>query len=541
MENEITYDQLNEFDNILIWGAGYHTEEVLRFYKSFFATKHVWVTDKNKAGELVAGYKILASDVINYANVGLTVVMSSLHHGEIENTLRNVYNFQGAIVGLYTFRRALLELDAYEECTCHLSDFIHHMVSGLESYSYDYIYKEKFARYRKIKLFAWWASSIGEAMRYLLAYYYDVFKNREENEYYLLIPYINGNDFANGRLIEMVSRVIPMITYNNCHFWEYLLKKYPERFDYETYNMFNGILINAQDPFDPRLCTGDFCDMKFPLLSYTEEEKREVECKLKEMGISGEYVCIFVRDGAYLQHQTGNSTYSFNDIRDMDINCFKSAEEYLAEKEIKTIRMGKIVSGPIDLPNCIDYATEYHCDLMDIYLSGTCKFYAGNLSGAINMAHFQGVPTVMLGVVQIGGSNSYSYRSDDIYVPKKVYSKRKKRFLCFTEMWDAEMAANAEILHYYQDQKLEFIECSQEEVRDAIIEMNEKIDGMYVEDEQEKELQKRYHTLLNSWIEKRGYPRSYFLHCNVSGSFIKKNVFLLEEHEKYGSAVSIKE
>ena len=532
MVNKVTFDQLNRADNILIWGAGYHTEEVLRFYKSFFEGKRLCITDKNKAGESIAGYKILASDGIDYANIDLVVIMSALYHDEIVNTLRHEYDYQGLTVGLYVFRRILCELDSYEECRCHLDDFINHMENGTQSYSYDSIFEEKFKQYKKIKMFAWWASSIGESIRYLLAYYQDVFRNKPEDEYYLLVPYINVNDFANGRFIEIVSRTMPVITYDNCHFWKYLLKKYPNRFDCESYNDFNGILVDAWDQFDPRLCNGYFCDMKFPIISYTPEEEKEAAEVLKLMGISGEFICIFARDSAYLQRQTGNPVYSFNDRRDMDIGAFESAEGYLAEKEIKTIRMGKIVNGPVELSNCIDYATEWHSDLMDLYLLGKCKFYAGSLSGIATLAQIQSVPVVVLGGVAIWGYNSTPFRSTDIYVPKKVYSKKEKRFLRFTEMWDAEITARFGTSDYYQQQGLEFVECSQEDVRDAIIEMNEKVDGVYMEDEQERELQKKYHALFNSWIEKHGYQHSYFIDCNISGSFIKKNAILLEEYEE---------
>ena len=385
-------------------------------------------------------------------------------------------------------------------------------------------------------MFAWWASSIGESIRYFTAYYYDAFRNKADDEYYLLVPYINGNDFANGRLIEIVSRTMPVVTYDNCHFWKYLFQKYPERFDWESYNDFNGILINASDQFDPRMTKGCFRDMKLPVISYTLEEEIEARHKLELMGISGEFVCLFVRDGTYLQHQTKNSAYALNDIRDSDISSFESAEDYLAEKGLKTIRMGKVVKGSINLPNCVDYAMEYHSDLMDLWLLEKCKFYVGNLSGIVTLAQIHGVPTVYIGVAEFGKHQSVPYRSDDIYVPKKVYSKKEKRFLFFTEMWDAEVAAKSQIkmAHYYQEQELEFVECSQEEVREAIIEMNEKIDGTYVEDLQEKELQERYHTLLDSWIEKNGYQDFYFWRGNISGSFIRKNAFLLEEHVETG-------
>lgn len=531
MERKVTYEQLNKSNRILIWGAGYHTEEVLRFYPSFFEGKQIWVTDKNKAGGTVAGYKILASNEIDYENIDLAVIMSAIYHDEIADALKDEYNYQGLIVGLYVFRRALCELDSYEECRCHLADFIHHMENGTQSYSYDYIFNEKFAHYRKIKLFAWWASSIGEGIRYLLAYYHNAFKNKPDDEYYLLVPYINVKDFANGRFIEIVSRTIPMITYDNCHFWEYLIERYPERFDCESYNDYNGILVNAHEQFDPRMCNDCFVDVKFPIISFTKEEEKEAAAKLELMGITGQFACIFVRDSAYLQQQTGNSAYFFNNHRDGNMEFFTKAEEYLEKKGIKTLRMGKVVNSSTELPNCIDYATKYHSDLLDMYLLGKCKFYAGNVSGIACLAQLESVPVVFLGLTCIWGNNCLPYRSEDIYVPKKIYSKKEKRILRFTEMWDSEIAANARLTSFYQEQELEFIECSQEEIRDAIIEMNEKIDGVYIEDEQEKELQKKYHILLSDWIEKHKYKYSYFSDCNISGSFIKRNAFLLEEYD----------
>ena len=146
----------------------------------------------------------------------------------------------------------------------------------------------------------------------------------------------------------------------------------------------------------------------------------------------------------------------------------------------------------------------------------------------------QNVPTVLLGVAEIGAHNALPFRSDDIFVPKKLYSKKNKRILSFTEMWDVEIdiASTDKSLRDYKEQELEFIECSQKEIREAIIEMNEKIDGIYVEDEYEKELQKKYHELLDNWIEKNGYHHSFFWKGNISGSFIKNNAYLLEEWTK---------
>lgn len=527
MKAEFTFEQLETCKYILFWGAGYHSQEVLRFYQPFFEKRQLQIVDKNKAGSIIEGYEVLSAGDIDYTTVDLTAIMTAIHHAEVEDSLVRQYGYRGPVIGLYAFRRLLLRLDSYNECKCHLNDFIRHMESGCASYSYDYIFQEQYSQYKEIRLFAFWSSSIGESIRYLTAYYDAVFMHRKDDEYDLLVPYIKGNDFANGRFIEIVSRTVPMVTYQNCHFWKYLLEKYPERFHLESYNDYNGILVDAYNQFDERIPQGFFCDRKFPVISYMEDEKFAIREKLEEMGIDREYVCIFARDNAYLQHQYGQA-YAFNDIRDMDISSFQSAVEYLQTENIKTVRIGKHVKYRIDFAGCIDYASKYHSDLMDIYLCGNCKFYAGSLSGIVEFAQLQGVPALILGLVQSGIYNSIPYRSSDIYVPKKIYDKRNGRFLTFLEMWNAEMDAKDKLSQYYKDHQLEFIELAESEIRAAVIEMNERIDGTYLEDAYEKDLQRKYHELLEHWIEKNGYRYFYFQHINISGSFIKKNAFLLE-------------
>ncbi len=527
MNPEDKFEQISARKHVLIWGAGYHTKEVLRFYQSFFSEKELWIVDQNTVGTTIENYPVLSPDEIDYSHMELAVIMTAIHHAEVEHALKHQYGYSGLVIGLYAFRRLLLKLDSYEECRCHLHDFISHMENGCPSYSYDYIFREHYRQYQTIKLFAFWSSSIGESIRYLAAYYETAFQHKKEDEYYLLVPYIKGNDFANGRFIEIVSRTVPMITHENCHFWSYLLERYPERFDLNSYNDYNGILVDVYDQFDPRIPKGCFCDVKFPIVSYLSEEVNEAKDRLREMGVHGDYVCIFARDQAYLQHQYGQS-YSFNDIRDMDIGSFRNAAKYLHNQNIQTIRMGKVVNQPVELPNCIDYASKYHNDLMDLYLCGKCKFYAGSLSGIVEMAQLQDVPVLLLGLVQLEGYHSIPYRSMDIFVPKKIYDKKNKRFLRFTEMWDAEIAAGDTVAQYYEKRGLEFIELEESEIETAIIEMNEKVDGIYMEDEYERQLQKKYHDLFDQWIAKNGYQYFYFQHINVSGSFIKKNAFLLD-------------
>lgn len=528
-------DKLVKSKNIVLWGAGYHTEEVLRFYKSFFDSRLLQITDKNKAGEQIVGHPILEAAEVDFESADLIVIMTAIYHNEVECILREQYKYTGCILGLYEFRRAMLQEDSYEECRCHIDDFIKHMERGMASYSYDYMFQEKYGKYKKIKVFGLWASSIGESIRYLLTYYDFVFKTKKADEYYLLIPYIKGNDFANGRFLENVSRTMPMVTYENCHFWKYVMERYPQRFDLENYNDYNGILVDQYNQFDERIPQGIFGGVQFPILSYTVQEMAEAQEKLKKMQLKGEYVCIFARDNAYLEKQYSmKASYSGNALRDININSYKTAAEYLKERGITAVRMGKVVSKCAELPNCIDYASEFHDDFMDLYLCGHCKFFVGNLSGIVELAHIQNTPTVILGVAQLGMNDSLNGSDRDIIVPKKIYDRRNNRFLKFTEMWDIELwdskvVAEDKMRKYYEERGYEVIELTQDEIKDAIVEMNEKIDGIYVEDETDKELQRKYHELFERWIEKNNYNYSYFLHANISSTFLRKNSYLLEE------------
>lgn len=528
MNDKMPLEELKQYKKVIIWGAGYHTQEILRFYASYFHKVNLEVVDINRNGSYIEQYPIFSPDEIDFSTVDLVVIMSAIHYSSIVETLINHFGYKKSTVGLYEFRRTLLELSSYEECKCHINDFIMHMENGLESYSYDYILHTKYAKYTKIKLFAFWASSIGESIRYLLAYYYEIYMNKRDEEFYLLVPYIKGNDFANGRFMEIISRKLPMITYADCHFWKYAIEKYPERFDLENYNDYNGILVDAYNQFDERIKNICFMDKTFDLITYTSQEEKEIRAFLKKMNLSEnqEYVCVFTRDNVYLEHQYGQK-YSGNDSRNMDISLFKESVDRLKEQRIQSVRMGKHMREMREIPGCIDYASQFQDDLMDVYLCGNCKFFMGNISGIVELAHIQKVPSLLIGVVQIAIYNSFCYRSGDIYVPQKVMDKKTGRFLTFTEMWDAEMEAREQLQKYYLEKELVFIQPTAIEIAEAALEMNDKIDGKYIESEEEKVLQKKYHKLLGSWIQRNKYEYSYFLHCDVSGTFLKGNKFLL--------------
>lgn len=528
MDIQGVLSQMEGCKKIVIWGAGFHTEEVLRIYEDFFKNTELVIVDKNKAGQKIYDIEIQAINAIDYGDVDLVIVMTAFYLDEIELQLRDEMSYRNAIIGLYDFRQQMAATNGNLACKYHMQQFINLMECGTESYSYETIFAQRFSQYRVIKVYAYWLSSIGEGIRYLLEYYYQEFLQRKPDEYYLLMPFIKGNDFANGSFMEILSREIPMITAENCHFWKYVMEKHEERFDFRSYNDVNGILIDAYNPWDREMCHLDFYNKRVHLLKYTKEEVAYGERQLKQMGIDSDYVCIFARDAQYLIQQY-NQAYAGNDMRDMSIQDFKLGLEYLATQDIQAVRMGKIVGSLCDLNNCIDYANLYHQDFMDLYLIDKCKFFAGSCSGIVEIAYLQNKPVLIIGLTLFGIWHGLNDHAEDLYIPKKVFDKRTNRFLTLYEMLDAEMAAGDRLVHYYQAHDLIFIDPTQQEIRDAIREMNEKLDGTYQSSDEAERLMQKYFDIWNQWLSDRGYPEYYF--CNklkICESYLLNNQFLLE-------------
>ena len=83
----------------------------------------------------------------------------------------------------------------------------------------------------------------------------------------------------------------------------------------------------------------------------------------------------------------------------------------------------------------------------------------------------------------------------------------------------------------YQDLNIELINNTEEEIRDLIIEINDRIDGVWIETEEDKELQRKYQDIFDKYCLKKRYAESEVLKARVGAMFLRKNPYLLENIE----------
>ena len=230
-----------------------------------------------------------------------------------------------------------------------------------------------------------------------------------------------------------------------------------------------------------------------PQLTFTDAEERRGKQILAHMGVAPEafFVCLHSRDRAYLERvhrYQSPEEWSYHNHRNSDIRNYLPAARYLASIGIYGIRMGYMVEHEIDEgPMVIDYATHYRSDFGDLYLPAKCKFFLGSEGGLSSVPWTFNVPVAYANVIL----GHVGFRGPDLYIPKKLWWKEKRRFLKFRETlaWGADVWGSSK---QFEDAGLEVLENSSDEILALAKEMNARLDGGWVETDEDEELQKRY-------------------------------------------------
>lgn len=220
---------------------------------------------------------------------------------------------------------------------------------------------------------------------------------------------------------------------------------------------------------------------KFPThLKFTTEEKVFGEAGLRRMGLppNAKFVCLNVRDSAYLDSIFSND-WSYHNYRDSDIQNYVMAAEALAEIGFFVIRMGAKVHTSINSsnPKVIDYATNgMRSDFMDIYLGAKCTFCVSTGSGWDSIPEIQRRPIVYVNYSP--AAYMMSFRNLTISIFKHHFSLKMKRILSISEIFTHGVGFCLSISDY-ESKGINLIENTPEEIRDVVIEMAERLTGVW--------------------------------------------------------------
>lgn len=358
-------------------------------------------------------------------------------------------------------------------------------------HSYKYKIRWEEIKNKKIRVYGLFGMhAIGEC----IPRFFDALDDKEEEGVFRLFipcfPKTYKGNFYNGFIFELFEKEISIVNRENFEFWNCVFKRHGKNIDYSQF--YKYIL---RRPGNHLVTFGQ------PLLTFSDDELIKGKKRMSQMGLTRDFVCIHAR-GRYLKKVAYGNTdvIDESDYRACDINTFSKACNYIYKKGIDVVRMGKFEKTPCDIKNIIDYSNKYWNGLMDFYLLFKCKYILGSESGLSLIAPFWGRPVLVTNFTEFACTNeALPSTGMDMYIPKKQWSVKEKRYLNLYEMFEMSNRSMGYLSNYVKE-GIVFEDNTEDEILEAVKEFEAKLEGRWVEEEEEKELMERYYQIVENWV-----------------------------------------
>ena len=235
-----------------------------------------------------------------------------------------------------------------------------------------------------------------------------------------------------------------------------------------------------------------------PTLGFTDTEKQKGS-ELQKNLLSNPaipFVCIALPEKSYYELKLekkylskSTDLYSNSPSWESYYSCINS----LSSAGLDVIRMGQSVDNAIDPSSCkiIDYATNSRSEFGDIWLLGNCKFViAGAGTGIYWAASALNKPSLL---TDMYGIFHTSYGKHDLVTPQLAWSRSEKKLKPFS--WLIAQGESWAQKRSLIDYDIEAVNNSAEVITEVVLEMNQRLDGTWIESQEDLELQERFKRL----------------------------------------------
>ncbi len=268
-------------------------------------------------------------------------------------------------------------------------------------------------------------------------------------------------------------------------------------------------------------------------ISFTDKEELKGKEILKKFGLAkdAKFVCLHVRDAGYLNRHIKHEykdRWQYHNYRNGNIDNYVLAAEELARRGYYVFRMGKNVLKPLKSsnPKVIDYASsKMRNDFMDIYLSAKCNFFISPGSGIDGISLIFRRPIAYTNHVSFGlMGQKYCNNNRVLLLTKHHINKKNQQELTISEIFSANVAF-AYTSDEYKLNDVELEENSPEEIRDLVIEMDERLNGRWKDTNEDLLLQKRFWSIFEDRIKRLNLkgPMHRKMKIRFGAKFLREN------------------
>jgi len=266
-------------------------------------------------------------------------------------------------------------------------------------------------------------------------------------------------------------------------------------------------------------------DSTIPLLHFSNHEEIVGRKLLDELELEpGKYVCVVARDPSYYEAALPKSDLSYHNYRNCRIETYLEALDALTDLGLHAIRMGSIVSSKLNTANTriIDYSNSLHrSDFADVYLAANCKFMISDGLGFFALPAAFRRPNAFVNFSPF--HLFYSSRWSDVGVTKLFADRDSGRVLPLRELVNKGVSrlTRSELI---QNAGLRVIDNSPAEITDLVLEMNSRIDGTWVPDDEDEELQSRFWFMFRKVIGDEGLQKHGEFRARFGAKYLRNNV-----------------
>lgn len=230
------------------------------------------------------------------------------------------------------------------------------------------------------------------------------------------------------------------------------------------------------------------------------------------------FAALHVREPGFYEEDVA---WDHNRYRNGRIVDYLDAIRAITDRGGWVLRLGDPTMTPLpEMDRVIDYAlSEHRSDWMDVFGMSQCRFFVGTTSGPMNVARAFCVPVAATNYFAAG---TWPFSLGDVFIHKLHRSKTDGRLLSLRKALEPPLLAAWNPM-VYDACDVEVLDNSPEDIRDAVIEMMDMLDGTYTESQEVARLKKVYRTVADP------YGLGFLL--PVASSFLERNPHLLREVE----------
>jgi len=249
---------------------------------------------------------------------------------------------------------------------------------------------------------------------------------------------------------------------------------------------------------------------------------------LSKYNVKKNFVCLHSRDNLYVKKYALNDK-NFHDYRNFNFKDYELVVKYLKDKNNSIIKLGETFPEEIlglsekDFYTSVDFNFNEEIDYL---LNAYSRYNIIGNSGVSGISNILRKKIIYVNLIPLNLNNLSYCTPESLILPKKIFNKRKGRFLTFKENDDINFSIHSKI-DPYERIDLTVINNSPQEILDAVIEMENKLksnnnsyDSIRLNDQFWRSITTSYN------YEKISYLKNDLKLC-ISSQFLKNNENLL--------------